>query len=243
MHDVLSSLHLAVMVSLAALLACDANLGSVAVAESGTAGDETTGEGGEPVACIGGELCPMGTSCSNGLCATDCDSAGDCEDDEHCGLDGVCHSNVIPSCGTDSDCAPTQSCINQVCTVTGSSCDLEDYLQDGCPSNAVCIEDFEQPGQAACHELPACAGDQTCPIGLDGSVCNTGQLPTKDEICLDGLCDVVENCPDLWSCVRYDNAVLGFCSDGGFASPCSVDMHCLSGNCVPLPGLGGGVCG
>jgi hypothetical protein len=242
MHTASTYAPFAVLVVLAAMLACDANLGSVATSDSGTEGEETTGPADEPLACIGGELCPMGTSCSNGLCATDCSNDEDCDDDENCGLDGVCHSNVIPGCGSDSDCAPTQTCIDQVCT-DGNSCDLDDYVQDGCPSNAVCIENFDQPGQGFCHEMSACAGDQTCPVGLVGAVCNTGQLPSKDQICLIGICDVVENCPDLWSCVRYDNAVLGLCSDGGIASPCSTDMHCLSGNCVLLPGLGGGVCG
>ena len=235
---------LAGLLAVALLLGCDANLGSVATSSAGSEGDEstTTGGGGEPIACIGGELCPINTRCSNGLCATECTGAGDCAGDEFCGLDELCHGTTVPSCSADKDCAVTQACVNQICT-TDAACDLDNYLQDGCPSNAVCLEDFDSEGLGFCHEMPACAAEQTCPIGLGGAVCNTGQLPTKDEICLAGLCDVVDDCPNAWSCVRYDNSVLGLCSDGGFGSPCTVDGHCLSGACVQLPGVGGGFCG
>jgi hypothetical protein len=240
----------AMLGTLVTLLACDANLGSVAATSNGESESESEGDGptttgsDEPVACIGGELCPGGTSCSNGVCETDCSDDGDCDDDEFCGLDGLCHANTVPGCSSDQDCAATQTCVNQICTAPGNgSCDLDNYLQDGCPSNAVCFEHPNRAEQGVCYPMQACAGDQSCPIGLGGAVCNTGQLPNKDEICLVGFCDVVANCPDLWSCVRFDNSVLGLCSDGGFGSPCSLDVHCLSASCAVLPGLGGGFCG
>lgn len=234
-----------VMASLVVSLACDGNLGSVGDggSESSDSGESSGGDG-DPVACIGGQLCPEGTTCSNGVCATDCSSDADCDDDEYCGLDDLCHPNVVPSCISDQECAPTQTCINQMCTTLGDEgCDLENYLQDGCPSNAVCVENPDQPEQGACYQMPACAEDQTCPIGLVGAVCNTGQLPTKDAICLAGLCDVAANCPAMWMCIRYNNSVLGMCSDGSFGSACSDDGHCISGSCVLIPGLGGGFCG
>jgi hypothetical protein len=247
MHSGFAQLVLVSMIALATLPACDGNLGSVATSESGTSGDgdePTTGNGNdEPLACIGGGLCPEGTSCSNGVCETECSSDADCHADQFCGLDGVCHANTVPTCGSDQDCAPTQTCVDQICTVLGDGCNLDNYLQDGCPSNAVCLEDFDRAGLGVCNPMPACAGDQSCPIGLSGAVCNTGQLPTKDEICLAGFCDVVTDCPQFWSCVRFDNSVLGLCSDGGFGSPCSLDAHCLSGSCVLVPAVGGGFCG
>jgi hypothetical protein len=227
----------------ALLLGCDANLGSVAAPESGSEGEESTsGEPQEPIACIGGELCPTGTSCANGLCATECDDDPDCASDYYCGLDGLCHTKTVAGCNSELDCAATQTCIDNVC-VTLDACDPYNYVQDGCPSNAVCIGDPEsEDEQGICYEMPACA-EQSCPIGLEGAVCNTGQLPNKDEICLYGMCDTVANCPAQWSCVFYGNAVLGLCSNGVFSSACTVDSHCMSGNCIPLPGLGGGVCG
>lgn len=234
-----------------AALACDANLGSVTSSDTGSEGDDpTTGEptesegGDEPFPCVGGELCPDGTRCANGLCAAECDGDSQCATDEYCGLDELCHSNTVPSCSSDQQCAVTQTCVNGVCvTLAGDGCDPANYLQDGCASNAVCIDDFDRDEQGVCYEMPACAADQTCPIGLEGAVCNAGLVPSKDEICLVGMCTTVEHCPDLWSCVHFDNAVLGLCSDGGFASPCTVNMHCSSGNCVLLPGVGGGFCG
>jgi hypothetical protein len=243
MRDGVVILSLILMVSLAA---CDGNLGSVAADDGGTESGEPSEseEGGETLACIGGELCPEGSSCSNGVCETECSDDDDCGTDEYCGLDGLCHPNLVPSCLSDQDCAPTQTCIQQICTATGDGgCDLDNWLIDGCPSNAVCVENEDRAGEGVCYPLPACAEEQTCPIGLEGAVCNTGQLPSKDPICLPGLCATVENCPELWSCVRYDNSVLGQCSNGGFGSACTQNLHCLSGTCVPIPGIGGGICG
>lgn len=238
---------LACSIVMFALLACDGNLGRVSDpggSESSTTGEPPTGDG-DPPPCIGGQLCPEGTSCSNGVCETECSADGDCAGHEFCGLDGLCHPKVVPGCSSDQDCAATQTCIDQLCIATDAgACDPYNYVQDGCPSNAVCIDDdYEEPAEGVCHPMPACGGDQTCPVGLVGAVCNTGQLPSKDEICLIGLCDVPANCPQLWSCVRFDNSVLGECSDGGFGSPCTESGHCISGNCLLVPGVGGGFCG
>jgi hypothetical protein len=223
------------------LFACDANLGSIAEAtgsDDSTAGD---GDPSEEIPCIGGQLCPETRKCSNGLCLQECSGDSQCSASEYCGVDGLCHSPTVPTCNSDGDCAATQICRESICT-TSAICDPYDYLADGCASNAVCVEDLDTEGEGNCFAMPACGPDGTCPIGLDGAVCNVDFVPSKDPICLIGLCDTVEHCPNLWSCVRYDNAVLGYCSDGGFASPCTIADHCLSGVCVPLPGLGGGIC-
>lgn len=223
MRSGFASSWLVAMFSLVTLPACDGNLGSVATSQSGSEGgdDSPTTGSGDPLACIGGELCPGGTSCSLGVCETECSSDGDCDGEHFCGLDNLCHPSTIPTCNADQDCAPTQTCINQICTtLDDGGCDLDNFLQDGCPSNAVCLENFDRAGQGVCNPMSACDVGQSCPVGLVGAVCNTGQLPNKDEICLAGYCDVVADCPDLWACVRFDNSVLGLCSDGGFGSPC-----------------------
>lgn len=229
----------------ALLLACNANLGSLAPLETGSEGDEsTTGEDHEPFVCIGGELCPTGSRCANGLCATECRRDPECATDEYCGLDGLCHPNMVPGCNSDQDCAATQTCINQLCVgVDEQSCDPLNYVQDGCASNSLCIDDYDDDDEGICYEMPACAADQSCPIGLEGAVCNTGQYPNKDEICLFGMCVTNMDCPAQWSCVFYGNSVLGLCSNGVFASPCAQNSDCISMTCLPLPGLGGGVCG
>lgn len=246
-------MHLRSVITISLLLAgplpaCDASLGSIAAPETGSEGNEQTGDGdgdgGEPFACIAGQLCPEERSCSNGLCLIECDGDDDCRDDEFCGKDGLCHGKSVSGCTFDQNCAATQMCIDNVCVAPDhAACSLDDYLLDGCASNAVCLDDLDEDDLGICHAMPACDADGTCPIGLEGAVCNTEYIPTKDAVCLIGLCDTVANCPDLWSCVRYDNAVLGYCSDGGFAAPCTIAEHCLSGNCLPLPGVGGGICG
>jgi|GEM_PF-3394987 len=235
-----------------ATLACDASLGSIALPETGGETEESSSGDGdgdgdgdgitEPFACIAGSLCPEGRSCSNGLCVIECSSDDDCGEDDYCGKDGLCHGKTLSTCNSDQECAVTQSCLNQVCTANnGEGCNLENYLQDGCPSNAVCLEDWDGE-QGTCHEMPICAEDGSCPVGLEGAVCSGDYLPTKDPLCLIGSCETVEHCPNLWSCVRYNNEVLGWCSSGGFGDPCTIGEHCISGNCVPLPGLGGGLC-
>jgi hypothetical protein len=230
--------------------ACDASLGSVAVHDTGSEGPTGDGDLGDgdgepdsPVACIGGQLCPAGRSCSNGLCVLECSGEADCGADDYCGLDGLCHPKSIPSCNSNQQCAATQTCDNQICTATDvGGCDPDDFLQDGCDSNAVCVADFDED-QGTCYPMSACAAGNSCPIGLIGAVCNDGYLPSKDPICLIGLCATSAHCPSSWSCIRFNNAVLGDCSDGGFGSPCNDGGHCISGNCVPLPGLDGGFCG
>lgn len=239
----------AAMLSLALLLACDANLGSVAGSGSEGEGDDgsTTGEPGgpdqtgEPLVCVGGKLCPAGTRCANGLCASECSDDPECDADEYCGLDGLCHHTTVPSCNDEDDCAVTQTCVNQVCVALGESCDLYDFL-DGCASNAVCVDDYDGNDRGVCREMPACAADQTCPIGIGGAVCNTGYHPYKDAICLIGMCVTVEHCPTNWMCIHFADSVLGECSNGVFSSPCTEPGHCLSGTCIPLPGTGGGFC-
>ncbi|MFO7562799.1 MAG: Dickkopf N-terminal cysteine-rich domain-containing protein [Enhygromyxa sp.] len=241
--------------ALVAALGCDASLGSVAASETGSAGSsddqaesEAEGDGDgdaelpDPFACIGGQLCPEGRSCQNGLCLVECSDDDSCKSDEYCGLDGLCHPKTIPSCSSDQDCATTQTCVNQVCSaVANDDCDPFNNLQDGCASNAVCLDWYDD--QPTCYQMPACAADGSCPIGVEGAICNTDYLPNKDAICLIGMCSTPTNCPDSWSCVRYDNEVLGYCSNGALGSPCTGGEHCISGTCVPVPGLNGGFCG
>lgn len=236
-------------------LGCNASLGSEAGSSNGETSGETSGDtsgdgdgsgGFEP--CSANNPCPDGQFCFNGLCALGCLSDGDCADDQYCATetDMLCHANEVPTCDSDSDCASSQVCVNGYCSAAPEpddmGCNLDDYLNDGCPSNAVCIEDLDNPDVGVCYEMPACGADGSCPIGLGGAICNDGYLPSKDDICLVGLCDTVANCPSEWSCVRFNQSALGVCSNGGFGSPCATDEDCLSGTCSVLPGLGGGFC-
>jgi hypothetical protein len=247
-----SFVAMSVAVSVVALAGCDGNLGSLADAgaseTSSSSGELGDGDGddadAEVIACIGGSLCPDGRSCANGVCLVECSDDPQCRSDEYC-VDGLCQPKVVPTCNFDSDCAATQECSNRVCTAPGTGvCDPADTLQDGCPAHALCIEDLDSDeGVGACYSMPACAEDGSCPVGVVGSVCNLDYLPNKARICMIGICENGSHCPAQWSCIRYGAEVLGACSDGSFGSPCVLDGDCLSGNCFPLPGLDGGVCG
>lgn len=150
-----------------------------------------------------------------------------------------------PTCSTDGDCDEGQICdAQQFCSTppVNSDCEPGALSMDGCPSDAICLADPDPEVDAqACHTMPPCAADDTCPIGVYGAVCNTSYLPDKDEICLIGVCATVADCPANWFCVRYaENDPLGLCSGGSFGEPCSQPGDCLSGMCfIPIPGLGG----
>ncbi|PRP92350.1 hypothetical protein ENSA5_49810 [Enhygromyxa salina] len=245
-----SIIPMTLCVCLSAILGCNASLGSEAGSSGETGESSEAGEdGGEYVPCSADNACPDGQFCFNGLCAVGCLSDADCGDDQYCATDTdmLCHNNEVPTCVSDSDCASSQVCVNGFCSAApdaqDSGCNLDDYINDGCPSNAVCLEDIDDPEVGVCYEMPACSVDGACPVGLEGAVCNDGYLPSKDAICLIGLCETVSDCPAQWSCVHFNQSVLGTCSDGGFGSPCATGADCQSGNCTELPGLGGGFCG
>jgi hypothetical protein len=151
----------------------------------------------------------------------------------------------VPTCSSDDDCSDGQVCIGQFCSMppVDTDCQPGQLTMDGCPSNAICLIDSDDPegDSQACYTMPPCSADHTCPVGLYGALCNTGQVPDKDEICLISVCETIENCPANWSCVRIsDNDPLGLCGGGGLGDICSKPEHCLSGMCfIPIPGLGG----
>lgn len=252
--DMRSFIPLSLCLGLALTLGCNANLGSDGSGEDaetsgdGDSGDGDSGDGDGFAPCTSNNPCPDGQFCFNGLCAPGCLSDEDCADNQYCGTDTdlLCHNNEVPTCSSDDQCASSQLCINGYCAAIpeqNTGCNLEDYLNDGCPSNAVCLEDLDNEGVGICYQMPACGADGSCPIGLEGAVCNQDYLPSKDEICLVGICDTVANCPSDWSCVRFNQSVVGVCSSGTFGSPCETAADCLSGMCTTIPGFGGGFCG
>lgn len=228
-----------------ATIADDSNESSAGTNDDGGDGDGGA-DGGSFDPCTSDNPCPDGQFCFNGLCAVGCQSDANCADNQYCSTDlMLCQNSEVPTCTADGDCAESQLCVNGYCTTppANTGCNTEDYLNDGCDSNAVCLEDVDTE-QGSCYTMPACAEDGSCPTGLEGGVCNEGYLPTKDEICLVGLCDDVSHCPADWNCVRLiENSALGNCSSGQIGSACASGEDCISGNCTALPGLSGGFCG
>ncbi|MFV8749796.1 Dickkopf N-terminal cysteine-rich domain-containing protein [Nannocystaceae bacterium ST9] len=222
-------------------LACDATIGSDdEVGDSSSTGASEEGTPFEP--CSADAPCPDGQFCFNGLCALGCTSDENCSEDQYCDGDSLlCQDDEVSTCSSDDDCGEGQICFEQFCSTAPVDTDCEPWAltMDGCPSDAVCWVETETT--QACHTMPACAADDSCPVGLYGAVCNVDYLPDKDEICLIGVCATVEHCPADWFCVRYpENAALGQCGNGSIGALCSKPSECLSGNCVMLlPGLPG----
>lgn len=199
--------------------ACDATIGS-----DDEIGDDTSSTGdGDTGGCTNDEDCAEGQYCN----------------DES----QLCQTQTVFTCSDDDDCSEGQICINQFCSSPSVDTDCEPgVFMDGCPSDAICLANPDpESEEAACYTMPACAADDTCPVGVHGALCNTGYLPDKDEICMLGACDTLANCPENWFCVRYaENDPFGICGGGGFGDPCATADQCLSGMCfIPIPGLGG----
>lgn len=220
-----------------AALACNPSVGEMSATEGGSESGETgeSGESGDFSPCSSANPCPDGQFCFNGLCALGCNSNDDCAADQYCDteFDRLCHNKTVSTC-PDTPCPEGQECVNGFCSAGKESgqCEQMPNGEDGCDKSSLCIEDLEAEGEFACYPFPACAADDTCPIGTQGAVCNTGYLPSKNKICLIGLCEGASHCPAEWSCVKFGGEVLGLCSSGSFGEPCNSGAECISGNCM-----------
>jgi hypothetical protein len=220
------------------LVACDATIASND--ELGDDGETTSDEGGSSFApCSDAAPCPDGESCFNGTCVLGCTSNAECGESQFCDDDSQsCQSEQVATCGNDDDCVAGQICVGQLCSTppTDTQCEPFALTMDGCPSNALCLA---QDDSQACYTMPACSADDTCPVGLQGAVCNVDYVPDKDRICMVSVCAGVEHCPADWSCIKWAaNDPLGVCGNGTFGSPCTSDLDCLSGACFLLVGVG-----
>lgn len=233
----LRSTLLAAAALFTAAIACEPSVGEMSA--SSTKGESESGESGEFGLCSASTPCPEGQFCFNGICALGCNSDGDCADDQYCDteFDRLCHNKTVSTC-PDTPCPEGQECVNGFCSAgKGPQCEQMPNGQDGCDKSSLCIEDLDMEGSFACYPFPACAADDTCPVGTEGAVCNTGIIPSKNKICLISLCTEVSHCPAEWSCFKYPGEVLGQCSSGAFGSPCNTGDECISGNClIFLPG-------
>lgn len=142
-------------------------------------------------------------------------------------------------CSDAAPCPDDETCFNGTCSPppTPSECEPYALTMDGCPSDALCLAQDET--SQACYAMPPCDADDTCPVGLQGAVCNVDYVYDKDEICMIGVCAGVEHCPTDWSCIKFAASdPLGVCGNGTFGSPCTSDLDCLSGACFQVVGVG-----
>jgi hypothetical protein len=226
------------MVSCVALLTL-ANVGCVVLAPGDGGGEgEGEGEGGEgegepnPELCSASNPCPSGQFCWNGFCALGCTSDDNCDADTYCNVNH-CAPTEVPTCSDDAECDDGFACVFDYCAVIPvepEGCQWNDNLQDGCAGNEVCLgDDPENDVDGECTQLPPCPEDGDCPVGEAGAVCNEGYIPTKDRICLVGLCATQADCPSSLRCVVIAGDV-GSCNPPGVqGSPCTVDADCSNG--------------
>ncbi len=222
-----------------ALLSLSAACGSGVSSDPGS--DATRGNVSIGAQCTNDNPCPDGQFCFNGLCALGCNSQGDCADSQYCDLefDRLCHDKVVSTC-PETACADSQICQNGFCSTEPSStrCEVRPDGNDGCDTNAICIENEQEIPQ--CYSFPACPESGVCPTGLVGAVCNDDIIPNKGHICLTALCQNENHCPAQFSCIKGTNAVVGNCSDGNIGSVCLVEGDCQGGQCFSgLPGMPG----
>lgn len=203
----------------------------------------TDGGGGGFSPCDAGNPCPDGQFCFNGICAIGCNSDGDCASNQYCDTDGdrLCHNKTVETC-PETPCAEGQECVNGFCSAGATeTCMAMPNGEDGCAKNELCIAEPDKEESYKCYAFPACAADDTCPVGSNGAVCNTGLLPNKDRICLVGACaDAAEHCPPDDKCVKFTGEQIGSCSSGAFGDLCNVAADCVSNMCnVFIPGQPG----
>ena len=229
--------------------ACSPSIGD-ATAEDGSdtsndpSGTPTEGgaDGGGFSPCSDANMCPDGQFCFNGICAIGCQSNGDCAADQFCDteFDKLCHNKTVETC-PEVACPEGQECISGFCSGSAEEamCAQMPNGEDGCEKNALCISESEE--SAKCYTFPACAEDDTCPVGTEGAVCNTGIIPSKGRICLVSLCTEAEHCPSGDKCISFEEGgKLGACSSGGFGELCYEASDCTSNNCFEsFPGQPG----
>jgi hypothetical protein len=146
--------------------------------------------------------------------------ASDCE-----GLD-LCPCEAPLECNFGHCTAPAYTAV----------CEAGDPFDTICGNDELCFENLDE--QTTCIPMAPCPTDCDCPVGEFGAVCNEGGVPTKERVCLVGMCDGPEHCPDDFNCIQPFQGY-GMCSSGSFGEPCSDDAHCDSGSCLILaPGAG-----
>jgi len=208
--------------------------------------------------CNANTPCPDGQFCFNGLCALGCQNDDQCASNQHCDIEiggvGWCKGNTVPTCSSDSDCALSQECRSGICSqkpvTPPPACEWKADGTDGCAADEVCMpEDFEDENSPSkCFKMPPCSRENTCPVGLGGAACNADSsgdklLPSKDAICMPGLCREQSNCPagsnPSFECTQL--GPIGFCQPKiDIPGSCTTDGDCAdpTPKCCEIPMMG-----
>ena len=194
-------------------------------------------ENADNIGCLSNNDCPVGNICSNSECVpgitdnSDGDQeeekvwCGECCYDEDCGLGYICTDNLCvkdetpdgdtiePTCTTDTQCAPGQSCVNGQCVFGDPDGDTDgDTVVDGD------IEPQNCTTAADCSDFLYCNGTETC--SAEGQ-CQPGVNP-----CDDGQDCTTDSCDEE----------LNHCDNISDHSQCDDGIECTSDVCVSASG-------
>jgi len=157
--------------------------------------------------------CPLGQSCSQGVCTSPCSPA--------CGAGQVCdNAKCFPKDCSGQTCPENAFCDSGSCVFHGCR-GLRCKQDQTCVTGGACVN--TSCGDDACGQYAYCAGqtcaDATC-YGIscpEGQVCSGAKCHSKD-------CDG-RSCGDSFC------ADDGYCKDCPGTPPCAIGEECVEGSC------------
>ncbi len=174
--------------------------------------------------CVSNTNCEIGLICENGLCKVV--AGGDCNLNTNCTSAQKC---VLGKCKTplpfNSVCTNSQECLSNICD--GGICKrnlFEVCSVSECATSLLCDDVLIGPfplKPVVCRRelLSICSIDDECYSGkCTGGICDAG----VGESCSVAVCNT-----HFPTTCDVDN----ICK-GGFAFPCTQNIHCLSNNCI-----------
>lgn len=170
-----------------------------------------------------------------------------------------------PGCKSNGECA-SGYCNHLVgaegtCTDGMLYCSADDQCVSGHCNNASgkggqCIDGKNDD---KCAEAADCAsgkcldwfGSKVCSDGQDGAACSAnsdcasdycGSKRCKTRSPIGGPCSLPADCEESLTCVTFNIATFGKCTDRQLGSPCSLTTGCLSGTCAGASSTSLGTC-
>ena len=170
-----------------------------------------------------------GKTCGDDNCGGDCgqcDSGWECTQDGQCQWGGDCTDNEGADCDDGNPCSLNESCMAGKCVGTANCddqnpCTVVDTCVDGlycqhqevdCDDNNECTLDWCDPQSVQCQYdlIPgSCDDGNPCTINdvcLESKVCQGEEDQIACDWDHDGIPDVQDNCPYLYSQIQVESA-------------------------------------
>ncbi len=210
---------------------CDAKLGCLATAVTGT--------------CDDGDDCTSGESCANGTCSggkpIDCDDGHPCTADSCDKAAGCVHKLADQPCSDGDPCTGPDVCVAGKCSSGPPiACDDTNPCTDeSCQKGKGCVV---LPNTVTCTDGDACTKGDACAKG----VCVPGSKLVCDDsnVCTDDSCDKAKgcvylpntaSCTDDSACTEGDLCDKGSCKVGPMLE-CDDGKVCTDDSCDPKKG-------